>query len=478
VRRRVAAAIPLALLAALAAAWLMSSGSGSSPAGGATQSDVPLAEVQRRTLAEQVTVDGTIGYAGKATVVNRLSGTVTGLPKVGQVIRRGQALFGVDNKPVILMYGELPAYRRLAEGLGGEDVRQLEENLVALGYDPGTVDGEFTSTTAAAVSAWQDDLDLPVTGAVELGRVVFLPSARRVTEVSATLGADGSSSGGSGLASARGDDADGDALLVAYDPSTDPTTTTPDWSADHAPDQPPDSGQQPGGTQPQNGAGNPANGGGNRGDGDEDSGKSKPENQAPSSQTPSAGTPPAAPTAQPAQNGDGSTDSPSGGSGGSGSTPSAPVLETSSTRRIVSAQVDADQQDLVRPGQRVEVSLPDGRQAHGKVTRLEAISSSGDQATGGTEAGVEATIKLVGRGRIPALDGAAVSVSLTDEVRRNVLTVPLTSLISIGANRFAVIAHEGSRTRQVVVTPGLAAEGYVEVEGEGLREGMQVEAPE
>jgi multidrug efflux pump subunit AcrA (membrane-fusion protein) len=71
-----------------------------------------------------------------------------------------------------------------------------------------------------------------------------------------------------------------------------------------------------------------------------------------------------------------------------------------------------------------------------------------------------------------------VSVSLTDEVRRNVLTVPLTSLISIGANRFAVIAHEGSRTRQVVVTPGLAAEGYVEVEGEGLREGMQVEAPE
>jgi hypothetical protein len=157
-----------------------------------------------------------------------------------------------------------------------------------------------------------------------------------------------------------------------------------------------------------------------------------------------------------------------------------PVLETTSTRRIVTAELDPDQQDLARRGQRVQVTLPDGRQAAGRVTRLEAVESSSDQgASGGaSEPGVEATIRLVGRGRIPALDGAAVSVTLTDRVRRNVLTVPLTALISIGANRFAVIARDRARRLQIVVTPGLAAGGFVEVEGEGLREGISVEAPQ
>jgi multidrug efflux pump subunit AcrA (membrane-fusion protein) len=54
--------------------------------------------------------------------------------------------------------------------------------------------------------------------------------------------------------------------------------------------------------------------------------------------------------------------------------------------------------------------------------------------------------------------------------------VPLTALIAIGGERFAVDAGDpGSARRQIVVTPGLAADGYVEVEGKGLRTGMTVE---
>ena len=86
----------------------------------------------------------------------RLSGTVTALPAVGDVIRRGGRLYAVDGEPVLLMYGAVPAYRTLAEGVGdGRDVEQLERNLAALGYDPGTVDEDFTDATAAAVAAWQ-----------------------------------------------------------------------------------------------------------------------------------------------------------------------------------------------------------------------------------------------------------------------------------------------------------------------------------
>jgi hypothetical protein len=439
-----------------------------------------------------VTVDGTIGYAGKGTVVNRLSGTITALPRVGQVIRRGQRLFGVDGEPVILMYGSVPAYRDLAEGVTeGKDVRQLEENLAALGFDPGTVDGEFTATTASAVDDWQEEFDLPQTGSVELGRVVFLPSARRVTEVTATLGSGGDSGGqDSALARAQADAAGGGNVLVAYDPSTQ---TQPDAAPTDGSGEQPSGGEQPsqtgddggsgggaGGTGDGGGSGGGAGGGAETGQGEQQpqQGASTPEPRAPTTPTTPAPAAPAQPAAPSAPSSDAG-----GGDDAAASAPSTPVLETSSTRRIVTATLDADQQSLARRGRRVTVVLPDGREAPGRVERVEAVAPSSDEAVaaGGetdTTPKVEATIELTGRGRIPALDGAAVSVTFTDRVRRDVLTVPLTALISIGGNRFAVIAREGSERRRIVVRPGLAADGYVEVEGEGLREGMAVEAPE
>jgi peptidoglycan hydrolase-like protein with peptidoglycan-binding domain len=79
------------------------------------------------------------------------------------------------------MYGSVPAYRTLKQGVAdGPDIEQLEVNLALLGFDPGTVDEEFTSTTAAAVRDWQESEGLAETGRVELGRVAFLPGARRI----------------------------------------------------------------------------------------------------------------------------------------------------------------------------------------------------------------------------------------------------------------------------------------------------------
>lgn len=117
------------------------------------------------------------------------SGTVTALPRAGGVVGRGGALYRLDGDPIVLMYGSTPAYRALESGVSdGRDVRELEQNLAALGFDPGTVDDGFTSTTAAAVSDWQESVGLEQTGAVELGRVVFLAGPRRVGEHKATVG--------------------------------------------------------------------------------------------------------------------------------------------------------------------------------------------------------------------------------------------------------------------------------------------------
>ncbi len=62
-------------------------------------------------------------------------GTLTWLPSAGKVIRQGQVLYRVDNgTPVVLLYGSVPAWRNMSEGTTGEDVTQLNHDLVDLGY--------------------------------------------------------------------------------------------------------------------------------------------------------------------------------------------------------------------------------------------------------------------------------------------------------------------------------------------------------
>jgi hypothetical protein len=138
-------------------------------------------------------VNGTLEYAGSYGVVNQASGTVTLLPRIGQVISRGDVLYRVVGKPVVLLYGPVPAFRALKEGMTGKDVRQLNENLVALGYatsavlDPGSA--HFGWETKYALERLQDGLHIKKTGTLELGQAVFLPRPLRVTKVMATLGA-------------------------------------------------------------------------------------------------------------------------------------------------------------------------------------------------------------------------------------------------------------------------------------------------
>jgi peptidoglycan hydrolase-like protein with peptidoglycan-binding domain len=73
----------------------------------------------------------------------------------------------------------------------GRDVRQLEEALVALGYDPEArvaVDDEFTLDTQAMIRAWQQDIGATVDGVVDFGEVLFLPGPSQVLDVLANPG--------------------------------------------------------------------------------------------------------------------------------------------------------------------------------------------------------------------------------------------------------------------------------------------------
>jgi peptidoglycan hydrolase-like protein with peptidoglycan-binding domain len=151
-----------------------------------------LATVEEGPLTSQTQVSGTLGYAGSLSVVNQATGAATWLPSAGAVIRRGRVLYRVDGHPVVLMYGATPAYRTLKQGMTGSDVRQLNANLVALGYatssalDP--TSSYFSWETKYALELLQKAVGVTQTGELALGQAVFEPGAVRITHVLATLG--------------------------------------------------------------------------------------------------------------------------------------------------------------------------------------------------------------------------------------------------------------------------------------------------
>jgi membrane fusion protein, multidrug efflux system len=146
------------------------------------------AKVTRQTLVDSQTESGELGHGDSTKLSGRVAGTVTALPATGQTVKRGQPLYRVDNTPVVLLYGSLPAYRALSAGAEGDDVKQFEQNLHALGYTGFTVDDEYSAATADAVKQWQEDLDLTETGTVELGRIVYARGPVRVDTLAASVG--------------------------------------------------------------------------------------------------------------------------------------------------------------------------------------------------------------------------------------------------------------------------------------------------
>lgn len=188
-------------LLAIGAAWALGAGplrgalSSSGASGDASPppaAAITTATVERRTIRLSDTFSGSLGYDGSVVVLGGMAGIITSLPAPGSVISRGERLYEVDGgRGPYLLYGTRPAWRTLASGsANGADIRQLEENLKALGMASRTmrVDAHWDWRTTLAVKHWQRATRQVRDGVVDLGEVVFLPSAFRVTERPVQLG--------------------------------------------------------------------------------------------------------------------------------------------------------------------------------------------------------------------------------------------------------------------------------------------------
>ncbi len=148
------------------------------------------ASIERRDLVDRETLAGTLEYADAGTLTAGVSGTLTALREPGTVITRGHSLYEVDGKPAaFLLYGDLPAWRDFAPGMtDGEDIRQLERNLRALGHAPGTVDDDWDSDTTAAVKRFQKARELYEDGTLSRGEIPFRSGPIRIGEAKASIG--------------------------------------------------------------------------------------------------------------------------------------------------------------------------------------------------------------------------------------------------------------------------------------------------
>jgi peptidoglycan hydrolase-like protein with peptidoglycan-binding domain len=346
----VTGAVVVAAAGAAAAAFGFDLASIGQPADAGTSGPPPAtAEVTRQTLTETVTASGDLGYGDALGLGSLLNGTVTGLPAVGDVIARGEELYSVDDQPVILLYGSLPAYRSLNPGAEGADVKQFEQNLADLGYDGFTVDEEYTDATADAVEEWQEDLGLEETGAVDLGRVVYAPDRVRVDTVDASLG-------------------------DAAQPGVD-------------------------------------------------------------------------------------------------------LLTYTGLDKVVTVEVDLDDQELVVVGDPVAITLPDGTEAAGAITESETVVQEGDGQDAESTTVLEVTVAADDAAVFDGLDQASVEVGFAGDSAEDVLAVPVEALLGLAEGGYGVEIWDGEATEIIAVETGLFADGFVEVTGEGLEEGQSVVVP-
>lgn len=110
-------------------------------------------------LSNDVTIRGEVGFADPVEVqidTSALSGpaVVTGqVPEAGTELGPLAVAMELAGRPVIVLPGELPAYRSLRVGVSGPDVVQFKEAMRAVGLDAGDpASNVFDSQAASSVS--------------------------------------------------------------------------------------------------------------------------------------------------------------------------------------------------------------------------------------------------------------------------------------------------------------------------------------
>lgn len=227
--RRIAALVSLVAVTMAAGWWAGRATLAPTATGDAAAAPTVTVGVVEATVGRSIRVGVTLRQPSEPAATNTLAGMVTWVHPGGphQV---GETLFVVAGLPVRVVEGGVPFHRDLGLGVSGDDVRQLQVALRALGYLDAEPDGTFGPVTARAVSSWQDDLGLRRTGTVTLGEVLAVPELPAALIVGSQIRRGALVGGGEPAVSARTGEQDF-ALVLSSDQAAQITSRVPIWVA-------------------------------------------------------------------------------------------------------------------------------------------------------------------------------------------------------------------------------------------------------
>lgn len=166
-----------------------------SPADAALQTAPPtpspiLVPVERRVLRTTVVTRGTgrFGLPQPISVVpsptKKRAGLIATLPlpNTNTQFREGEVVLSASGRPLFVLQGEAPVYRDMGPGISGNDVLQLEKALERLGFAPGPVDGRYDRETGAAVAAWYKSNGWEPFGPTKEQRIAIRDLEQRLNE--------------------------------------------------------------------------------------------------------------------------------------------------------------------------------------------------------------------------------------------------------------------------------------------------------
>ncbi|MFG1608375.1 peptidoglycan-binding protein [Actinoplanes sp. NPDC049265] len=148
------------------------------------------------------------------------------------------------------------------------------------------------------------------------------------------------------------------------------------------------------------------------------------------------------------------------------------VLAYTGAGSVVTVNVKAGAAGWARPGVKVSVTLPDGKETPGSIASVGAKSEPGESSE---EPTVPVTVKLTNPKAVGKVREGPVKVAYVREQRRNVLTVPVAALLARPESGYGLeVAPDG---RLVPVDVGMIADGRAEISGGDVAEGMAVGMP-
>jgi len=159
-----------------------------------------------------------------------------------------------------------------------------------------------------------------------------------------------------------------------------------------------------------------------------------------------------------------------------------PILDVTGTSQEVSVLLDSALLPLMKVGDGVTVTLPNGTSTvQGSVADVGSVAvpvSSSDAGVGGdARSAIPLTIDLADPASMPNLDGGPVNVSITVQSARNVLAVPVSAPLALAHGGYGIEVLEHQGTRVIPVETGIFDATRVEIRGTAVAEGMLVVVP-